>query len=124
MKPKAIVHAIVLASVCLAAGFYAPAAARASANAYGGHTTSGYGQTSHTNAAGGSTTHHWEGGTSHTNVAGSTSTAYAMGVNCMAEPAAEVAVNKYGTSDYLLGNTLFKPAYSATSVCYVVVAAP
>jgi hypothetical protein len=65
-----------LANVC----FQAPAFAWASANAYGGHTTSGYGQTSHTNAAGGSTTHDWDGGTSHSNAAGGTTTgAYGAG---------------------------------------------
>ena len=69
---KAIVSLAVglLACACL----NAPAFAWASANAYGGHTTSGYGQTSHTNAAGGSTTHDWDGGTSHTNAAGGTTT--------------------------------------------------
>jgi len=212
-----------LAGLLMAGGFHAPAAAWASANRYGGHTTSGAGQTEHTNAAGGSTTHNWDGGTSHTNaaggtttgaygagavhttdtgystyhppaagypagyrppvagypgyapyhppppvyssgcyncaagaavagvavgvavgasvasantaaatsnayaagvVAGSTSTAYAMGVNYVAVPPGAIAVNKYGTNYYLLGNTWFKPAYGANGVYYVVVAAP
>jgi hypothetical protein len=70
MKAILSLLAGLLANFC----FHAPAFAWASANAYGGHTTSGYGQTSHTNAAGGSTTHNWDGGTSHTNAAGGTTT--------------------------------------------------
>jgi hypothetical protein len=66
--------ASVLIALLASAGFHASAAAWASANRYGGHTTSGAGQTEHTNAYGGSTTHNWDGGTSHTNAAGGTTT--------------------------------------------------
>lgn len=55
-------------------GFHASAAAWASANRYGGRTTSGFGETEHTNAYGGSTTHNWDGGYSHTNAYGGTTT--------------------------------------------------
>lgn len=66
--------ASVLIALLASAGFHASATAWASANRYGGHTTSGYGQTEHTNAYGGSTTHNWDGGTSHTNRYGGTTT--------------------------------------------------
>ncbi len=53
-----------------------------------------------------------------------TAAAYAMGVNYAALPAGAVAVPKYGTTYYLLGNTWFLPAYGANGVYYRVVPTP
>lgn len=53
-----------------------------------------------------------------------TAAAYAMGVNYAALPAGAVAVQKYGTTYYLLGNTWFQPAYGANGVYYRVVPTP
>jgi hypothetical protein len=81
-----------LAGALACVGLHTSAAAYASANRYGGHTTSGAGETSHTNAAGGSTTHNWDGGTSHTNAAGGTTTG--------AAGAGEVHTTSTGYSSY------------------------
>lgn len=69
-----------LAAALLSAGFHTSASAWARANAWGGHTTGGFGGFTHDNAFGGSTSHSWYGGTSHTNRWGGTTTgAYGMG---------------------------------------------
>ncbi len=53
-----------------------------------------------------------------------TAAAYAMGGNYAALPAGTVAVQKYGTTYYLLGNTWFQPVYGANGVYYRVVPTP
>mgnify|MGYP000895510662 FL=1 len=53
-----------------------------------------------------------------------TAAAYRMGVNYAALPAGAVAVQKYGTTYYLLGNIWFQPAYGANGVYYRVVPTP
>ena len=53
-----------------------------------------------------------------------TAAAYAMGVNYAALPAGAMAVQKYGNTYYLVGNTWFQPAYGANGVYYRVVPTP
>jgi hypothetical protein len=49
---------------------------------------------------------------------------YAMGVSYATLPPGATAVQKYGTTYFLVGNTWFLPAYGANGVYYRVVAAP
>jgi hypothetical protein len=53
-----------------------------------------------------------------------TAAAYAMGVNYAALPPGAMAIQKYGTNYYVVGNTWFQPAYGANGVYYRVVPAP
>lgn len=48
---------------------------------------------------------------------------YAMGVSYAALRAGAMVINKDGTSDYLSGNTFFKPTCGAGAVQYTVVSA-
>lgn len=66
-----------LTALLVSAGFHANAAAWASANRFGGHSSGGWGGAEHTNAWGGSTSHSWDGATSHTNRYGGTTTGVA-----------------------------------------------
>jgi hypothetical protein len=68
---KALLSALpVLAGLLLSAGFHAPAAAWATANRFGGHTTGGWDSATHTNRWGGTTTGVGGFGAVHTTAGG------------------------------------------------------